>query len=220
MVTMVIVFVPQDLGLWDPFHESWPVNHGGSIGGPSDHYLRPSWGSPSSWLGVLHRCLASWDLLLDLLRFMADFLYQFGMLKTFQKSRHFMGNHPQLVFFPPAWDVLLEHVPGKSAIVTFLGWWVKTWPELKGCWWPPSFGDEKVTNWITWSVSFWNGIEMNMSLFSIAKSFELREREVNICTTWWESGLNWYIPVSECWLKLVGGLYIKPIFVYCEAVPF
>ncbi len=27
---------------------------------------------------------------------------------------------------------------------------VKTWPELKGCWWPPSIGDKEVTTWITW----------------------------------------------------------------------
>ena len=25
-----------------------------------------------------------------------------------------------------------------------------TWPLQKGCWWPPTIGDKKVTNWITW----------------------------------------------------------------------
>lgn len=32
----------------------------------------------------------------------------------------------------------------------FLGWSVKTWPEVKGCWWPPMIRDRKIRAWITW----------------------------------------------------------------------
>ena len=34
--------------------------------------------------------------------------------------------------------------------MTFLGWLSG---PFKGCWWPPTFGDEKVTAWITWATS-------------------------------------------------------------------
>ena len=47
---------------------------------------------------------------------------------------------------------LREH---KSSYLAILRTWpflamVKTWPELKGRWCPPTIGDQKVTNWITW----------------------------------------------------------------------
>ena len=43
----------------------------------------------------------------------------------------------------------------KSSYLAILRTWpflaiVKTWPELKGRWCPPTIGDQKVTNWITW----------------------------------------------------------------------
>ena len=37
--------------------------------------------------------------------------------------------------------------PGNSTCDLF---GIVKWPELKGCWWPPTFGDQKVTAWITW----------------------------------------------------------------------
>ncbi len=37
--------------------------------------------------------------------------------------------------------------------VTFLGWLSE---PFKGCWWPPTIGDKKVTAWITWFKSWKN----------------------------------------------------------------
>ena len=34
----------------------------------------------------------------------------------------------------------------------FLGWWKRD--PVKGCWWPPTIGDKKVTAWITWYAHF------------------------------------------------------------------
>ena len=39
-------------------------------------------------------------------------------------------------------------------MVTFLGWCVWKSDLFKGCWWPPTFGDKKVTAWITWNRLF------------------------------------------------------------------
>ena len=75
---------------------------------------------------------------------------------------------PVVIFLPcstqyrpprPA-GILICFFPGPTAFeiipwqffVTFLGWWSVTLSE--GCWWPPTFGDKKVTSWITWSVYF------------------------------------------------------------------
>ncbi len=65
-------------------------------------------------------------------------------------KHHFEGRNFQM-----AVNVRDEIGPVKAMnswqfFVTFLGWWKRD--PFIGCWWPPTFGDQKVTNWITWNL--------------------------------------------------------------------
>ena len=67
---------------------------------------------------------------------------------------HFLSNfnHPNLGLLES------QSTNPNHHYLAILCWWpfwdaenvTRTVPELKGCWWPPTIGDKKVTAWITW----------------------------------------------------------------------
>ena len=104
---------------------------------------------------------------------------------------------PQCHTFPPQRNIAFLVIQA----VTFLGWLSG---PFKGCWWLPTFGDEKVAAWITWLVKpdllgvipfdsrFQTSVLGDSSVHALEHSWSLVERLKasglsRICETLWRS---------------------------------